>query len=84
MTIYQINRQRNQTAQRRRILYTAPCPSLPETKPTPLSPAEEDLNMRWDKIRDLRRAILAGEYDLDTRMEKLLQNAPALANLQSE
>lgn len=83
MTIYQINRLRSQTAQRRRILYSTPPSSVPE--PASLqTPVEDDASMRWDKIRDLRQAILAGEYDLDTRMEKLLQNAPALANLQSE
>ncbi|NLX15083.1 MAG: hypothetical protein GXY44_15735 [Phycisphaerales bacterium] len=84
MTIYQINRLRKQTEQRRRILYPAPSPSTPEPTPTPPNPAEEDTTMRWDKIRDLRRAILAGEYDLDTKLEKLLRNSPALTGLQAE
>ncbi len=83
MTIYQINRLRSQTAQRRRILYPAPPSSVPEPA-SRQTPVEDDTSMRWDKIRDLRQAILAGEYDLDTRLETLLRNTPALANLQSE
>lgn len=84
MTIHQINRLREQTAQRRRILYPAPAPSVPEATPPPSAAAAEDTAMRWDKIHDLRRAIQAGEYDLDARLEKLLRNTPDLTNLQSK
>ncbi len=46
-----------------------------------IAPADPLLDIRWEKVRTLRAAIARDRYDLDARLDDLLDNPPAALTL---
>lgn len=58
-----------------------PAPNLPpppavEVPRRSRTPDEASADLRWDKVQAIRAAIFTGRYDVDARLEHLVEHVP--------